>query len=114
MTQFQMVDWVTPEALVLSLIGDLDALSCRAIAARLRQLLGQWPGMAVTVDLAGVTSADEEALEDLCLDLVAHRSHGGALHLACPSAACLRTLKHLNVDFIPRLAPVRSLAGVTA
>jgi anti-anti-sigma regulatory factor len=109
-----MIDWVTPEALVLSLVGDLDAPSSQTIGARLRQLLAQWPGIAVTVDLAGVASADKDALEGLCLDLVANRYRGGALNLACPSAACIATLKQLNIDFIPRLAPVRSLAGVTA
>lgn len=114
MSQLQLIDWVTPEALVLSLLGTLDAPSCRTVAAHLRRLLGQWSGIAITVDLSGVAKADAEALEALCLDLVAHRYHGGALNLACPSEACLPTLKQLKLDYLPRLTPARSLAGVTA
>lgn len=114
MSQLQLIDWVTPEALVLSLIGELDGPSCRKVEAHLRQLLSQWPGIAITVDLSAVETADPEALESLCLDLVAHRHHGGALHLACPSEACLPTLKQLNLAYLPKLTPARSLAGVKA
>lgn len=109
----QLVDWVMPEALVLSLQGDLDSPACRMVEAHLRRLMAQWQGIALTVDLSGVTGVEPEAFEALCLDLVAHRSYGGALNLACPSDACLPTLKHLALDYVPALT-ARSLAGVKA
>ncbi|HEY9722937.1 MAG TPA: hypothetical protein V6D47_13075 [Oscillatoriaceae cyanobacterium] len=114
MASLDIVDWVAPDALVISLIGELDAIACRQVAQRIVHLLGRWPDLRLTLDLSSVAHVAPEAAEALFLDLVARRATGAVLTFACPSAACQHVLGGLNIPYVPILpAGAGMLSGVT-
>lgn len=114
MPRLDIVDWITPNALVLSLIGDLDAPAARQVERRLHELLRSCPDICVTLDLSAVESVDAEAVEELFIGVVAMRARGGSLIMARPSAACQNVLRRLNLEYLPHIPTDRVLAGVTA
>ena len=112
-SRLEIVDWITPTALVLSLNGELDAKAARQVERRLGDLLRTCPDILVTLDLAGVSAVDAEAAEALFLAMVTMRARGGSLIIARPSAACQAVLHRLNLEYLPRLPKTRVMAGVT-
>jgi len=114
MASLDIVDWVAPDALVVSLIGELEALACRDVTRRIVHWLGVWPDLRLTLDLSSVAHVAPEAAEALFLDLVARRATGAALVFACPSAACQHVLGSLNIPYAPNLpAGAGMLSGAT-
>lgn len=111
MSSLEIVDWITPDALVLSLVGELGGQARHLVEERVHALLRTWPGIRVTIDLSSVSHADAEAAEELFLDLVASRSSGASLTLACPSAACQLVLHRLNIAYLSKL-PDQTVAHV--
>jgi anti-anti-sigma regulatory factor len=114
MPRLELIDWITPNALVLSLNGQLDAAGSHDVEARLQQLLRTCPDICVALDLSGVEAVEVEAAEALFLSVVAMRARGGSLIIARPSAACVAVLRQLNMAFLPHLPKERVVAGVTA
>lgn len=114
MPSLEIVDWITPNALVLSLNGELDAEACQAVDARLQPLLRTCPDICVALDLSGVTAVEAGATEELLLNVVAMRARGGSLLIARPSAVCVTVLRRLNMAYLPHLPKDRVMAGVTA
>jgi anti-anti-sigma regulatory factor len=114
MPHLDVVDWITPNALILSLNGHLDAHAATLVEARLRDLLRTCPDILVALDLTGVATVETEAAEALFLGVVAMRARGGSLIIARPSAACVTVLRRLNLEFLPHLPKERVPAGVTA
>ena len=114
MPRLEIVDWITPNALVLSLNGHLDTVAGRQVDARLRELMRTSPDIQVALDLTGVATVDVEAAEALLLGVVALRARGASFLIARPSAACVTVLRRLNLDFLNHLPKERVLAGVTA
>jgi rsbT co-antagonist protein RsbR len=114
MPRLEIVDWITPNALVLSLNGHLDATAGRQVDARLRELLRTSPDILVALDLTGVATVDVDAAEELLLGVVALRARGASFLITRPSAACVTVLRRLNLDFLPHLPKERVQAGVTA
>jgi hypothetical protein len=114
MANLTVVDWLTPETLVLALGGALDSHACHYLSERLALLLGEWPGISITLDLQGIRLVAVTEAEDLFLQIVARRASGGKLALARPSAACLPLLRRLNIDYVLQLpgeTPRRHLVG---
>jgi anti-anti-sigma regulatory factor len=114
MPRLDIVDWITPNALVLSLVGELDAPACRQVGRRLHELLRTCPDILVTLDLSSVSAVDVEATEELFIGVVAMRARGGSLIIARPSAACQTVLRRLNLEYLPHIPTDLVLAGVTA
>ena len=113
MSRFEIIDWITPGSLVLSIKGALDRDCCRTIEARLHALQSECPGIRLTLELGGVTAVDEEPAEDMLLQAIVSRSRGGSLQIACPSTACQPLLRRLNVEHLPAV-PAEEPLGVTA
>lgn len=114
MPRLELVDWITPNALVLSLNGELDGAGCCEVETRLQRLLRTCPDICVALDLSGVTAVEAEAAEELLLAVVTMRAQGGSLIIARPSAACIAVLRRLNLAYLPHLPKERVVAGVTA
>lgn len=103
MAGLEIVDWIAPDALVISLVGELEAIACREVTQRISGWLGTWPDVRLTLDLSSIAHVATEPAESLFLDLVARRASGATLVFACPSAACQRVLGGLNIPYAPHL-----------
>jgi anti-anti-sigma regulatory factor len=110
----ELQDWVTPDALILSPVGELDGQGCAFLKRRFKALFATWPGLYVTLDLSSTAVLDAEAVEDLLIELVAHKARGAQVMIARPSLSSRAVLRRLNLDFWPQLPTHRPLEGVTA
>lgn len=114
MSRFEIIDWITPGSLVLSIKGALDPACCHEVESRMRQLQAECPGIRLTLELGGVTAVDEAAAEDMLLHVIVSRARGGSLQIACPSTACQPLLRRLNVEHLPAVPAEEPVGGVTA
>lgn len=115
MPNLEVVEWVTPDALILAPVGELDSDGCKLLRAHLQARLQAWPDMRLVLDLSSVGALATPEAEEVFLEVVASRVRGGTLSFLRPSATCQTLLKRLNVTFLPEApSDARTLAEVTA
>lgn len=113
----ELVDWITPHALVLSLVGELTPAEGILALSRLEQWITRFPGVRLVVDLADTRVGKPEILADFLLSVAVLGGTSGSIAVARPSRAGREVLARLNMDYLAQLplAASRSvLEGATA
>ena len=94
----ELVDWITPHALVLSLVGELKPADGVLALSRLERWLARFPGVRLVADLADLRGAEPDALEDF---LLAVASLG--VTVSRPNRAAREVLGRLNMDYLAQV-----------